>query len=105
MFQEYYADNSPEQVARVFGTAFAESIFKLKTGVWQGPIESGLGWHLVRIEALTPGRLPAFNEIDSEQLKAEYLADQRNESKRRTFELMKKRYMVVLPAPNESQLK
>ena len=98
MFQDYYADNSPEQVARVFGAAFAESIFKLKNGVWQGPIESGLGWHLVRIEALTPGRVPAFDEIDSSQLKSEFLSDQRAESKRRTFEVMKKRYTVVLPA-------
>jgi parvulin-like peptidyl-prolyl isomerase len=98
MFQEYYADNSQEQVARVFGTAFAESILKLKTGVWQGPIESGLGWHLVRIEATTPGREPVFDEIDPSQLKSEWLSDQRTESKRQTFEAMKTRYEIILPA-------
>ena len=64
MFQDYYADSSQEQVAKVFGSQFAESIFTLKSGAWQGPIESGLGWHLVRIEALTPGRVPAFEEVD-----------------------------------------
>ena len=98
MFQDYYADNSQEQVAKVFGSQFAESIFKLKSGAWQGPIESGLGWHLVRIEALTPGRVPAFEEVDSAQLKSEWLSDQRAESKRQSFEVMKKRYEVVLPA-------
>lgn len=98
MFQNYYADNSPEQVAKVFGTQFAESIFKLKSGVWQGPVESGLGWHLVRIEAITPGRVPAFDEVDSSQLKSEWVSDQRAESKSQSFEVMKKRYKVILPA-------
>lgn len=97
MFQDYYADNSPEQVAKVFGGQFAESIFKLKVGVWQGPVESGLGWHVVRIEAITPGRVPAFEEVDSSQLKSEWMSDQRAESKRQSFEAMKKRYEVVLP--------
>ena len=36
------------------GRARQRRIFTLKSGAWQGPIESGLGWHLVRIEALTP---------------------------------------------------
>ena len=98
MFQDYYADTSQEQVAKVFGSQFAETIFTLKSGAWHGPIESGLGWHLVRLEALTPGRVPAFEEVDAAQLKSEWLSDQRAESKRQSFEVMKKRYEVVLPA-------
>lgn len=98
MFQDYYADNSPEQVAKIFGTKFSESVFKLKTGAWQGPIESGLGWHLVWIDSITPGRVPAFEEVDPSQLKTEWMADQRAEAKRQAFEVMKARYQVVLPA-------
>jgi len=97
MFQDYYADNSPEQVAKVFGSPFAESLFKLKSGTWQGPIESGLGWHLVRIEAMAPGRVPAFEEVDSSELKSGWLSDQRAESKRQSFAAMKQHYEVVLP--------
>ena len=97
MFQDYYADNSPEQVAKVFGSEFAQSVFKLKNGVWQGPIESGLGWHLIWIEAMTPGRVPAFEEVESSQLKSEWLSDQHAESKRQSFEEMKQHYEVVLP--------
>lgn len=98
MFQDYCADHSPEQVAKVFGTQFAEAIFKLKAGTWHGPIESGLGWHLVLVEALTPGRVPAFEEVDSAQLKSDWMSDQQAESRRRSFEVMKQRYEVVLPA-------
>jgi hypothetical protein len=98
MFQSYYADNSPEQVAKLFGSTFAESLFKLKPGSWQGPVESGLGWHLVWIDSMTPGRSPAFEEVDPAQMKSEWMADQRAESKRKAFEAMQSRYEVVLPA-------
>ena len=97
MFQDYYADSSLEQIAKTFGTQFSEAIFKLAPGRWHGPIESGLGWHLVWIEAVTPGRVPDFDEVDSTQLKSEWVTDQRAESKRKSFELMRQRYEVVVP--------
>jgi peptidyl-prolyl cis-trans isomerase C len=97
MFQNYYADNSPEQVAKIFGIKFSESISKLRTGFWQGPVESGLGWHLVWIDAITPGRVPAFGEVDPAHIKSEWSADQRADSKRQLFEAIKQRYEVVLP--------
>jgi hypothetical protein len=49
------------------------------------------------IDSVTPGRLPAFDEVDPAQLKNEWLTDQRAESKRQAFELIKKRYEVVVP--------
>lgn len=97
MFQNYYADSSPEQIAKTFGTQFSEAVFKLAAGRWHGPIESGLGWHLVWIEAVTPGRVPEFDAVDSTQLKSEWMTDQRAESKRKSFELMKQRYEIVVP--------
>ncbi len=97
MFQSYYAENSPEQVSKVFGVRFSEAIFKLQPGVWQGPIESGLGWHLVWIDAMTPGRVPAYSEIDPAQIRSEFSSDQRIDSKRQLFETIKQHYEVVLP--------
>ncbi len=96
MFQDYYGDRLPEQVANVFGSKFAQTLFQLKTGAWSGPVESGLGWHLVFIESVTPGRVPAFEEIEAD-VKAEWIAVQRAESKRKAFEAMRARYEVILP--------
>jgi peptidyl-prolyl cis-trans isomerase C len=96
MFQDYYSDRSPEQVANVFGAKFTRSLFQLEPGVWQGPIESGFGWHLVWVDAMTPARVPAFEEVEPE-VRSEWLADQRTEFKRRAFGAMKARYEVVLP--------
>ena len=96
MFQDYYGDRLPEQVANVFGSKFAQVLFQLKTGAWSGPVESGLGWHLVFIESVSPDRVPVFEEIAAD-VKAEWIAAQREESKRKAFEAMRARYEVVLP--------
>ncbi len=96
--QNYFADVSADQVTRVFGTAFSESLFKMKSSQsWQGPVESGLGWHLVLIETSTPGRIPSFEEIDPEQLKSEWTTEKREETKRKAFADIRKRYEIVLP--------
>src|SRR5215510_14907754 len=58
MFQSFYPDKTPEQVAQGFGTTFAAALFQLSPGAWQGPIESGYGWHLVFVDALTSGSIP-----------------------------------------------
>ena len=50
MLQDYYADRSPDQLARELGPAFAQEVFRAKAGAWQGPIESGFGWHLVFVD-------------------------------------------------------
>jgi peptidyl-prolyl cis-trans isomerase C len=98
MFQGYYADRSFEEIAKLFGPSFADTLLQQQPGSWQGPIESGYGWHLVWVDSLTPRRVPAFEEVETEA-KTEWIADQRVETRRRAYEAMKARYEVVLPAP------
>ena len=97
MFQDHYGESTPDQVANVFGTKFAEELFKLKLGEWNGPVESGLGWHLVWVESITPGRTPEFEEVDISQIKSQWLSAQRAETKRKLFAAMRARYEIVLP--------
>jgi peptidyl-prolyl cis-trans isomerase C len=102
MFHDYYGDRLPEQVAAEFGTKFAGALFELEPGAWQGPIESGFGWHLIWIDSMTPGRVPAFEELEP-MLKSEWVTEQRVESKRKMFEAMRARYQVVLPEPSRNR--
>ena len=96
--QNYFVDCSSEQVSKIFGSVFAESLFKLKaSGTWQGPVESGLGWHLIWIETIAPGRLPSFEEVDPERVKSEWTTDRREETKRKAFADIRQRYEIVLP--------
>jgi peptidyl-prolyl cis-trans isomerase C len=100
MFQDYYAERTPEQVAREFGPPFANALFQLKPGAWQGPVQSGYGWHLVFIDAIEPSRVPAFEEVEAD-VKSAWLNDQQSEIKRTTFDALRAHYTVVVP-PLES---
>lgn len=102
MFQDHYGESTPDQVANVFGKKFAEELFKLRPGLWNGPVESGLGWHLVWVDSIIPGRTPEFEEVDISQIKSQWLSAQRAETKRELFEAMRARYEIVLPRGQES---
>jgi peptidyl-prolyl cis-trans isomerase C len=98
MFQDYYGDRTSEEIAREFGPAFAQAVVKLAPGSWQGPLESGYGWHLVFVEAEVPGRTPAFEEVEPD-VKTAWLGAQKAEAWRKAYAEMRARYTVALPAP------
>jgi parvulin-like peptidyl-prolyl isomerase len=98
MFQEYYRDRAPEYLGREFGPQFALTVAKLPSGSWQGPIESGFGWHLVFVDTVIPGRVPAFEEVESE-VKTAWLAEQKAQAWEKAYKEMRAKYTVLLPAP------
>jgi parvulin-like peptidyl-prolyl isomerase len=102
MFQDFYGDRSPAQIVALFGPEFAKSLFHAKLGSWQGPIASGYGWHLVFVDAITPSRVPAFDEVEADA-RAEFVAEQRARSKEKAFAVMRARYTIVMPEEHGRQ--
>jgi peptidyl-prolyl cis-trans isomerase C len=101
MLQDDYAERSPEQLAREFGPVFAQAVFRSSPGSWQGPIESGFGWHLVFVDSLIPGRAPDYAEVESE-VKTAWLGEQKAQAWRKAYAAMRAKYTVLLPLPPES---
>jgi peptidyl-prolyl cis-trans isomerase C len=97
MFKNYYGDSTPELLAKEFGPEFATGLFKLRPGSWQGPVQSGYGWHLVWIDSIEPGRVPAFEEVEPD-VKSAWIDDRYREVKRVALEEMRSRYTVVVPS-------
>lgn len=54
------------EVARVFGSEFADALGDAPVGSWSDPIRSGFGLHLVRIDAREEGRPATLDEVRSE---------------------------------------
>ena len=102
MFQDYYGDRAPEAIAKEFGPPFAVAVEKLKPGSWQGPIESGYGWHLVFVTTIIPGRIPAFEEIESD-VKTAWLGEQKRQAWEKAYAEMRAKYTVLLPAPPSNE--
>ncbi len=51
------------EIAARFGEGFAAALDGLPLGEWSGPVESGVGRHLVLVRERRPGRLPALDEV------------------------------------------
>ena len=102
MFQDYYGDRAPEAIAKEFGPQFAVALEKVKPGVWQGPIESGYGWHLVFVDTVIPGRIPAFEEVEPD-VKTAWLGEQKQEAWQDAYRTIRAKYSVLLPAAPEQQ--
>ncbi|HZZ23227.1 MAG TPA: peptidylprolyl isomerase [Roseiarcus sp.] len=98
MFQDYYRDKAPDYLRKEFGPAFAAAIMKLPRGSWQGPIESGFGWHLVFVDTLIPARASAFEEIEPD-VKQAWLAEQKAKAVKQAYDEMRAKYTILLPAP------
>ncbi|MBN8515369.1 peptidylprolyl isomerase [Accumulibacter sp.] len=96
MYQGYYADQTSVSLAKEFGPQFAVAVEALAPGSWQGPIESGFGWHLVYVDSLVPGRVPAFEEIERD-VKTGWLGVQKEVAWRKAYEEMRAKYTLRIP--------
>jgi len=101
MLQDYFGDYSVERLAREFGPEFAQAVMKLTPGTWQGPLESGLGWHLVFVDFVEPGRVPDISEIEAD-VKTAWLAQQKDIAWREAYEKMRANYIILLPTGDDS---
>ncbi len=63
--------------------------------------ESGFGWHLVFVDTLIPGRVPAFEEVEAD-VKTAWLAEQKARAWQKGYRDIRAKYTVLLPAPAES---
>ena len=102
MFQEYYRDRAPDYLGKEFGPVFAVAVAKLPPGSWQGPIESGFGWHLVFVDTLVPGRIPPFEEIEG-IVKTAWLSEQKATAWEKAYKDMRAKYTVLIPAPPDAE--
>jgi peptidyl-prolyl cis-trans isomerase C len=102
MFQDYYGDRAPEALAKEFGPQFAVALEKVKPGSWQGPIESGYGWHLVFVDTVVPGRIPGLEEVESD-VKTAWLGEQKATAWQKAYAEMRAKYTVLVPAPSDKE--
>jgi hypothetical protein len=89
---------SPQAVANAFGSDFAAQIEEAPVGQWSGPLQSGFGLHLVRVDERSAGALPAFEAIRPIVLR-EWQAEQRTESNKRFLDSLRAKYEVRVEGP------
>lgn len=96
----YYEAAPAHSVDGMFGLGFSENLDELSTGDWQGPIESGLGLHLIRLEAHTEGTLPDLADIRP-IVEREWANEKRLETRRLINEKLLTEYDVEIEWPTD----
>ena len=90
-----FENASATRVRDVLGDEFTTELFKHDAGSWQGPIESPFGLHLVRIEQITRGEVPALDDIRA-VVRREWQSDARKASRKLLFEQLRANYRVKI---------
>ena len=98
MLDVHQEDVSAKDVTAQFGTEFTARLEELPLGRWEGPITSGYGMHLVRVEMRVPGSAPRFEEVRDE-VAAEWSAAKRQEMQAAQVRELLARYTVTIEAP------
>jgi parvulin-like peptidyl-prolyl isomerase len=90
-------ENAPQaEVARLFGADFAEALVQQPVGQWIGPIASGYGAHLVRVDALVPGGTPKLDEV-RRLVEREWANARRQELSRAFYDRLRANYTIKVP--------
>ena len=90
-----FTDETDFGVRRIFGEAFAQSLFELPVGEWTGPVESGYGLHLVRIDSRTESRSPSLEQV-RDKVRVEWLAEQQRKTNDLLYTELRKRYEITI---------
>lgn len=97
MLRKGYTDKSWQELARLLGKRFADSLTELSiSDQWQGPIESAYGNHLVLLERKSEVRDPAFAEVRDRVL-ADYQSAEQRRLNEENYQQLRARYKVILP--------
>ena len=90
--------SSMDEVGRVFGNDFARRVAQLDLGRWIGPVESGYGWHLVRVSERSEGGTRPLSEV-REAVQREWYAARSKEVVDSAYGKLRGKYSIVIEDP------
>ncbi len=92
---------SPAQkVDATMGRGFHALLNDLPVGQWVGPVPSGFGYHLVRVNTREPAQLPAFDDIREDVL-FDWRRKLKSDLSEAQFDALKEKYDLITPAPED----
>lgn len=84
---------TPQEIANTFGTEFAQQVEEAPFGQWSGPLTSGFGLHLVKVDEREAGSQPTLAEIRPIVLR-EWQAEQQQEANAAFLAQLRAKYEV-----------
>lgn len=66
MLPPFMQARTPKQIDREFGEGFSDKIEGMQPGLWQGPVASTFGWHLIYPDTLIPSAPLPVSAVQSD---------------------------------------
>src|SRR3546814_13168911 len=82
-------------------TQIVEGVMKAPLERWAGPYRSAYGWHLVRVSGRSISAPYKFEDV-RDQVRADYLEEQRAAEHRKTRDQMRQHYAVTVEGRTEA---
>jgi hypothetical protein len=89
------ADVSRDDIARSFGSMFADAVANSRPGAWTGPVRSPFGVHLVKLESHTPSGVARFDQV-RERVREACLAQKQQEANAALRTQLRQQYKIVV---------
>jgi hypothetical protein len=94
LLQNVLVDETEDGVSRMFGAGFGVAVLAQEPGQWEGPLESGYGLHLVRVDNRVESRVPDWTEV-RDQIQNDMIYEARKAAEDRMYAEIAARYQVV----------
>lgn len=98
-----FKDQSVFEIDRIFGKSFREKLFQQTTGIWVGPIESGFGLHLVRIDDKVDSKKALLEDVRASVLR-DWTYDERKKINDAFIEGLQRQYEIVVAKTSKKLL-
>ncbi|HEV8332462.1 MAG TPA: peptidylprolyl isomerase [Steroidobacteraceae bacterium] len=95
MLARELADVSRDDIARDFGSGFAEAVTTSKPGTWAGPVRSPFGVHLVKLESHAPSSVARFADV-RDRVREACLAQQQQDANAALRAKLRQQYRIVV---------
>ncbi len=95
MVKQQFNSETEREIERALGSQFLQSLRETPTGSWQGPITSGFGLHLVRIDERIDGELSKLNDV-RELVIRDWASVKRKQTNEAFYETLRKRYKMTV---------
>ena len=95
MLERTFTQITTAQIARLFGRKFAKSLDGIELGGWQGPVKSGYGFHLVKIDKKIPSHLATLDEVEA-TIKRDYRDKAQKKAIDEFYDELKTHYSITV---------
>jgi hypothetical protein len=102
LLEPRYEGESKTELARLFGSEFAEALVKQPASQWAGPIASGYGVHLVKVDSLVAGGAPELASVRP-LVEREWANAKRQELSKAFYDKLRAKYAIKVQLPEAAK--